>query len=251
LASSASPIIVKDGRVRHVLDDPAWHALCGPLARFSHGAGTARRVSPEHSFFSAIGPNASVEVAARDVAELFAVGERGVFVAADARLVTGLVEIGRGRAHQMVLHDLEPMERVVVAVRAAEPEMVVDTLGAADVGDMMALIDHAKPGPFLARTIELGTYVGIRVDGSLVAMAGERLRPHGHVEVSAVSVHERVRRRGMASLVVAEVATRAIARGLTPFLHVAQTNVTAVPVYERLGFRHRRMIDFVAFDRIG
>jgi predicted GNAT family acetyltransferase len=122
-------------------------------------------------------------------------------------------------------------------------------LGVADVADMLALIDNARPGPFLPRTVELGTYLGVRSEHGLIAMAGERLRPPGYVEVSAVSTHDTARRRGLASLVVAEVATRALARGDTPFLHVVTTNEVAIPVYERLGFRTRCLVDFVACER--
>ena len=62
-------------------------------------------------------------------------------------------------------------------------------LGVADVADMLALIEIAKPGPFRSRTHGLGQYFGIRVDGRLVAMAGERLRPIGYTEISAVCTH--------------------------------------------------------------
>jgi hypothetical protein len=57
---------------------------------------------------------------------------------------------------------------------AADPEAV--PLGVADVPEMLDLTARTKPGPFLPRTFELGTYLGIRRDGRLVAMAGERLR---------------------------------------------------------------------------
>ena len=69
-------------------------------------------------------------------------------------------------------------------------------LGAADVADMLALVEITKPGPFRGRTHEMGRYLGIRVDGQLVAMAGERLRPIGYTEVSAVCTHPDYRGTG-------------------------------------------------------
>ena len=51
------------------------------------------------------------------------------------------------------------------------------TLGVDDVPAMIELTALTKPGPFSARTHELGTFLGIRVDGQLVAMAGERMKP--------------------------------------------------------------------------
>lgn len=244
----------ENAEVRHLLDDPAWHALIGPLAPFATGMGAARRVSPEHSFFSALDPGIDAAAAAGDLEAIVEPGARGVFVGVDIVVPPGFDEIGRGTALQMVLVDHDALGSTAVTSRrrvhaGGAPPLELVELGTADVADMLALIDNARPGPFLARTIELGTYIGIRVDGVLVAMAGERLRLPGYVEVSAVSTHDSQRRRGLASLVVAEVATRALARGDTPFLHVVETNVTAIPVYERLGFRRRRTVEFVAYTR--
>src|SRR5260370_39841138 len=50
------------------------------------------------------------------------------------------------------------------------------TLGADDVPAMMALTELTKPGPFALRTHELGTFLGIRIDGQLVAMAGRGMK---------------------------------------------------------------------------
>jgi ribosomal protein S18 acetylase RimI-like enzyme len=242
--------------MRHVLDDPAWHALTGPLAAFAIGTGAARRISPAHSFFSALDPTVEPEVGARDLAAILEPGERGVFVGVDIVVPDGFDEIGRGTARQMVLEHPDDLRRVRDAVlvragRGGEAPITVIDLGPSDVADMLALVDHARPGPFLDRTIELGDYVGVRVAGDLVAMAGERMRPPRHVEISAVSTHDSQRRRGLASLMVAEIAVRALARGDTPFLHVVPTNVSAIPVYEQLGFRTRRTVEFVAYVRRG
>ena len=232
--------------MRHVLDDPAWHSLNGPLARFSSGTGAARRISPEHSIFTAVDPSADLVEAGRDLAALLAPGARGVLVGHSVVVPPGFHEIGRGTALQMVLDDATALAGG--SARHGDTVALIE-LGDGDVDDMLSLIDHARPGPFFRRTIELGSYVGVRAEGELIAMAGERLRPPGYVEVSAVSTHDRARRRGLASLLVAEVATRALARGDTPFLHVVPTNEAAIPVYERLGFRTRRVVEFVAYER--
>ena len=89
--------------MRHVLDDPAWHSLTGPLARFSSGTGAARRISPEHSIFTAVDPSADLVEAGRDLAALLAPGERGVLVGHGVAVPPGFHEIGRGVALQMVL----------------------------------------------------------------------------------------------------------------------------------------------------
>jgi predicted GNAT family acetyltransferase len=78
-------------------------------------------------------------------------------------------------------------------------------------------------------------------------MAGRRLRPPGHCEISAVCTHPDARRRGYASILTADVARAIAAEGDTPMLHVATTNHSARAVYEQLGFHVRRVVSFSAF----
>ena len=118
-------------------------------------------------------------------------------------------------------------------------------LGPADVPEMLALVERTRPGPFLPRTIEMGTYLGIRRDGELVAMAGERLHPPGWTEISAVCTDERFRGHGLATRLVLAVAAGIRERGETPLLHAAATNVHAIRLYESLGFARRRHTRFV------
>jgi predicted GNAT family acetyltransferase len=118
-------------------------------------------------------------------------------------------------------------------------------LGAADVDEMLALVERTKPGPFLPRTHELGRYVGVRDGTRLVAMAGERLRCDGVTEISAVCTDGDHRGRGLASVLVADCVRHIRARGDTPFLHAAEDNTNAIRVYERLGFSIRKALDLV------
>ena len=115
-------------------------------------------------------------------------------------------------------------------------------LNISHVDEMLALVELTKPGPFFRRTPELGTYLGIREAGQLVAMAGERLRPLGHTEISAVCTHPEYRGRGYASSLVSALVQKIIGRGETPFLHVRTENAEAIRVYEKLGFKTRRVI---------
>jgi predicted GNAT family acetyltransferase len=121
---------------------------------------------------------------------------------------------------------------------AHDPEAV--TLGRADVPEMLELVRMTDPGPFFERTIELGKYVGIRRDGALVAMAGERLRFDGWTEISAVCTAPTYRGRGLASRLTAALVTDIQGRSEHVVLHVLTGNANAIRLYEGLGFRARR-----------
>lgn len=130
---------------------------------------------------------------------------------------------------------------------SSDPEIV--ELSAADSPEMMALTALTKPGPFNQRTHELGTYLGIRHDGKLVAMAGERLKIPGYTEVSAICTHPEHTGHRYARILTTEVMRRIRSRRETPLLHVREDNVRAIELYQRLGFRQRVLLHFAVLRR--
>jgi predicted GNAT family acetyltransferase len=122
-------------------------------------------------------------------------------------------------------------------------EHSVEDLNISHVDEMLALVELTKPGPFSRRTPELGSYLGIHEGGQLVAMAGERLRLTGYTEISAVCTRPESRGRGYASSLVSALIQKITERDETPFLHVRTENVQAIRVYEKLGFKTRRIIN--------
>jgi ribosomal protein S18 acetylase RimI-like enzyme len=135
-----------------------------------------------------------------------------------------------------------------VAPRAMQPEFI--RLTKADVPEMLALTKLTNPGPFGARTHELGDYFGIRVARTLAAMAGERLRLPGYTEVSAVCTHPDHLGHGYASALMGVVMDNICSRGELPILHVLPENTRAIQVYERLGFT-KRAVRHLAVLRFG
>ncbi|AGZ45389.1 regulatory protein [Actinoplanes friuliensis DSM 7358] len=121
---------------------------------------------------------------------------------------------------------------------ALDSEAIVLTV--ADVPDMIDLVSRTEPGPFRPRTIELGTYLGIRQHGRLVAMAGERLHPPGWTEISAVCTDPAHRGRGYAARLVRALAAAIYDRGERPFLHTMATNTPANRLFTSLGFVRRK-----------
>ena len=219
---------------RHPLDNPARAALLGPHAHFAERRGSVLRYPVDVTPFVAL-PDEPDEQTWRDVAALLGPGA--------VVPVAGME--GSAPSDWETVMDLGGVQLVDDGIAAA-PDSEAVRLGPADVPEMLALVEHAKPGPFLPRTVELGTYLGIRREGRLVAMAGERLHPPGFTEISAVCTAESHRGQGLATRLVLAVADGIRARGETPFLHAAGSNTNAIRLYTSLGFRLRREVSFRA-----
>ena len=123
-------------------------------------------------------------------------------------------------------------------------------LGVSDLDDIMALIKLTNPGPFRPRALELGRYLGVRVDGRLAAMAGERMHPDGYVELSAVCSHPDFRGRGYPKDLILTLTCDIQARGEMPMLHAASQNEAAISLYRKLGFVTRTAIRLTVVRRI-
>ncbi|HET6504041.1 MAG TPA: GNAT family N-acetyltransferase [Amycolatopsis sp.] len=216
-----------------VLDNPAWASLTGPHARFAERRGQVARYAVDVAPFLAVSPDSDERVWA-EIAELAGPG--------------AVVSITRGTTpppHWELVERVPGVQLVDAGVAAAEDAEAV-RLTKDDVPEMLALVERTRPGPFRDRTIELGTYLGIRREGALVAMAGERLHPPGWTEISAVCTDPAFRGEGLATRLVLAVAAGIRARGETPFLHAAASNVHAIRLYESLGFRLRQRPSFSA-----
>ena len=109
---------------------------------------------------------------------------------------------------------------------------------------MLELVARTEPGPFGPETYRMGRYLGIRRGGALIAMAGERLRPPGWTEISAVCTDPAFRGQGLAARLVGAVCAGIVQRGERPLLHVLASNQSAIALYERLGFVVRRSLQF-------
>ncbi|MCX5144700.1 GNAT family N-acetyltransferase [Streptomyces sp. NBC_00338] len=218
----------------HPLDDPVGTALRGPHAHFAERRGRILRYPPDVTPWIALPDRPE----AADWADAAALAGPGGSVT-----ITAFHEPPPDD-WEVVFH-AEGVQLVDAGVDAAPfPEAV--RLGPADVPEMLELVARTRPGPFERRTVELGTYLGVRRDGVLVAMAGERMRPPGWSEISGVCTDESVRGQGLAGGLVRAVAHEIRERGETPFLHAAASNTNAVRLYEALGFALRRRTPFLS-----
>ncbi|MGW5640143.1 GNAT family N-acetyltransferase [Streptomyces sp. NPDC003832] len=211
-----------------VLDHPARAALTGPHARFAEARGRVLRYHAEVAPWVAV-PDDPSDADWADVAALTGPGGEALLLGFPGSAPAGWRTVFRAEGVQLVGEDV-----------AGEPDPEAVLLGPADVPEMLDLVARTRPGPFLHRTRELGTYLGIRRRGTLVAMAGERLRPPGWTEISAVCTDPAVRGQGLAGRLVRAVAHGIRERGEIPFLHTGADNAGAIRLYESLGFHHRR-----------
>ncbi|PHY22833.1 GNAT family N-acetyltransferase [Caulobacter sp. BP25] len=218
----------------HILDRPVWATLNGRQAELAVRHGRAIRMQPDYGLFAAMTDNDPESLAALGglVREMGAVG----LVEPEAPPpVPGTEVVSNAVCLQMVAETVAP---------AWDAPFDMLALGDADAAQMLALATLTKPGPFFARTHQMGAFIGVRVEGRLVAMAGERMRPDGYTEASGVCVHPDHRGKGYAARLLREVTAKILARGEKAFLHSYADNITAIGLYESLGYRGRRELAF-------
>jgi len=220
-----------------LLDNPAYAALCGAHARLAQVRGRARRYPADVAPFLGL-PSPPSAQDWRDAAGLVAPGSYVAVRYGGGELPDGWQAVQAFDLVQMI------GERVT-GVDCAEAV----PLGAGDVPEMLELVGQTEPGPFLRRTIELGDYLGIRLDGALVAMGGERFRLDGWTEISAVCTKPDHRGRGLASRLMGALIAGIQRRSERAFLHVMSSNKGAIRLYEELGFRVRQTATLTVVTR--
>ncbi len=221
----------------HPLDCPIWSALGSRQSAFGDDGSLARRFNEDISPFAAC-------------------------VGASAEAVAALGALAHGDDDMSLLErdPPPPPQGVALKMSATGVQMMLTTLtpgadiacdhlGDADAPDMLALATLTKPGPFRARTHKLGRFIGVRENGVLIAMAGERLQMDEFAEVSGICTHPDHRGRGLAAALTRVVAARLVEEGRTPFLHAYASNTGAISVYRKLGFAHRCDVTHAMWSR--
>ena len=212
----------------HPLDNVIWNALTSRQCGLAEGDDLARRYDPAFARFGALADMSSAALTA--LSRLVARGERV------ALLLCEDIEPG---PHFVLVERKDLMQMVGPAHgNVADPERFA-VLSDADWPQIHDLARRTEPGPFCERTPELGRFIGFKVDGRLVAMAGERMHLTSHTEISAVCTDPAWRGRGLARDLILLASRAIVARDETPFLHVLPGNTSAVALYRRLGFLPR------------
>jgi predicted GNAT family acetyltransferase len=224
------------------LDNPIWTALTTSQAHFAEGHGLARKFQAE------IGPLAGFAEPTREayvaLGKLVRVGTgAGLFLEAPANAAdiepAGFRIVEQDSLLQMIYSDCESPTRALDCVK----------LTAADVPEMVALATMMKPGPFNTRTHELGNFMGVKREGQLAAMAGERMGMPGYTEISAVCTHPNHAGHGYATALMVELIVQIRRRNEIPILHVRSSNTHAIGLYRRIGFADRRRFHFTVIAK--
>jgi predicted GNAT family acetyltransferase len=218
------------------LDRPVWASL-QYQPHWGSGGARARRFRPDINCFAATSDESVESLAA--LAEL-------VLPVDDTIVLLQVPSI-------IVPPELESVKQAsgvqMVATRGLQAQDGVEMLGDADSAEMLALATLTEPGPFFSRTHTMGRFIGVRIDGRLAAMAGERMRFPGHAELSGVCTHPDFRGRGLARRLSAAVTAEIQRRGEKPFLHAWTTNTAAIALYESLGFVVRTTVSVAVLRR--
>ena len=220
-----------------VLNNPVWHSITQSHSQLGYRSEQAVTYHPQVCPFAGL-EEASIE-ALDDLTRL--IPDQGI-----AAVMTSAQSLPASASwKQLASYHLSQM---IHTQHPAAAEHAFIDLTIADAANMIELVKLTEPGPFNARTIEFGGYLGIYEGEQLLAMAGERLHPQGWVEVSGVCTHLSARGQGLAAGLVNEVVVRAKNRGQQAFLNVLQgspSEHTAIRVYEKLGFQfHQHMAIF-------
>ena len=222
----------------HPLDNPFWSSLSTLHRPFALGEGDVLRYPAD------VAPFLGIAHADADVAP----GFEALVPAGDTALVLGVAPRAVPPGWRLdKLEDLVQMECPAPLAMPDGPEIV--PLGERERADALALTALVYPHYFRPRTMELGRYFGVYVDGRLAAMIGERLGAPDMREMSAICTHPDFLGRGYARRLTAFLTNDTLARGWLPFLHVSPANARARGLYQAMGYRLRRTIPFWSLQR--
>ncbi len=211
--------------------NPVWHALQTKHRRFAVSSGKACRYPADVAPFAAVvTPSKS---ALQSLHSLLVPGEYVWLIGESYPSIPELSCVGNLECLQMVL----PEE---VTPPGPTPEIV--HLTDANAPEMVALTTLAFPGFFRNRTCEMGSYYGVRSDGELIAMGGERLTLDGFPEISGICTHPAHRGKGLAAALIWQLVRNHRRDGLVSWLHVSAENHHAIELYLRLGFTVARKV---------
>lgn len=211
------------------LDNPVWNSLSEYHSEFAIDYGDTKFYNPDYCPFGGFIEVESTQNAVDQYSSLtenfFVVGEKPE-IPSSLKIAKELVCL------QMIIHEkIElPIDLEIVKLTENNNE------------DLLNLVNLVQPGYFKNKTSLLGDYFGIFIDNQLVAITGERMQMDAFTEVSAIITHPDHTGKGYAKQLITHVVNKIFDQNKIPFLHVVDSNIGAIKLYEKLGFVTRRKI---------
>ena len=213
------------------LDNPVWHSLSETHKDISIDYHNIKFYQPAYCPFGGFIDNndvaSQIDEYSKLINNLFVVGEKPFF-SNKLFLKKELVCL------QMVLE-----KKIEIAI--GDDLIRLDNTFS---GALLSLVNKVQPGYFTEKTNLMGDYFGIVKDRKLLAVTGERMKMESFTEVSAVVTHPSYTGKGFARQLVAYTVNNILDENKIPYLHVAETNLGAIRLYEKLGFMTRRRMRF-------
>lgn len=221
------------------LDNPVYHALAETHQDFAIDYEGTKFYHPDYCPFGGVLLAESAKAALDAYLELI----NNFYVVGEKPLYSNKLKIQKELVcNQMILHkpvDLSFTENITALQTPKQKK------------DLFKLVNLVQPGYFKEKTPGLGDYFGIYKNDHLVAVTGERMQMDSYTEVSAVVTHPEHTGNGYAKQLTSHTANHIFSKNKIPFLHVAETNIAAITLYEKLGFITRRKISFWNFINNG
>lgn len=219
------------------LDKPVWYSLSESHSTFAIEYPPVKFYHPDYCPFggseNADNPSSSIEK--------YSLLKDDFFIVGDKPELTPVLRIKK----ELICLQMVSTGRIEVI----EKDSIVK-LSHEHNDSLYQLVNLVQPGYFKVKTTLLGEYFGIFQSGQLIAVAGERMTMNDFVEVSAIVTHPDHTGRGYAKQLVAHTVNNIFRKNKTPFLHVAETNIGAIMLYDKSGFKLRRKISFWNIERI-
>ena len=219
------------------LDNPVWNSLNEIHKNLSIEFDGIKFYNPSYCPFGGFTKSnnliSSINEYSNLVDNFYVVGEKPLF--------SNLLTLNKNLiCNQMLLKkpiDIEDREQIIELKTKQHKTALFD------------LVNMVQPGYFNNRTSDLGKYFGIYKKDKLIAVTGERMKMTEFTEVSAVVTHPEHTGKGYAKQLIKQTANQIFEENKIPYLHVAESNIGAIKLYEKLGFTTRRKISFWNFKK--
>jgi len=213
------------------LDNPVWNSLSEVQNQYALDYDGVKFFNPEYCPFGGF-TKENINIGVHEYSSL----SNQFFIVGDKPSVSKQIVIEKELiCNQMILE--KPFDLDVLG-------NTVELNTASQKTDLSQLVNLVQPGYFRVKTSDLGQYYGIYIAGKLIAAGGERMKMNQFTELSAIVTHPEQTRKGYAKQIIKQLTDDIFDENKMPYLHVLETNIGAINLYEKLGFTTRRKISF-------